>query len=125
MNCNPFFLKERAMTENEIKDMKEIINEYLEKIRGYEADIRETPECVEMWAKDPDMQVSVLHITAHSLANSGFYSNKALELIRQLSDRIKARRKQMRVELKPGESDGTFKPMGKREFRLANRLPGY
>lgn len=29
------------------------------------------------------------------------------------------------VQLKPGESDGTFKPMGRREYRQASRLPGY
>lgn len=27
--------------------------------------------------------------------------------------------------VKPGESDGSFKPMGRREFRKASRLPGY
>jgi len=27
--------------------------------------------------------------------------------------------------VKPGESDGTFKPMDRREFRQASRLPGY
>jgi len=27
--------------------------------------------------------------------------------------------------VKPGESDGSFKPMGRREFRHISRLPGY
>jgi len=84
------------MTEDEIKEMREIFSEYLEKTRGYEARIRETYAHVALWVKDPDMQVTNLNIAAHSLANSQYYACKAAELVRALSERIRARRKGLR-----------------------------
>jgi len=84
------------MNQDEIKEMKAIFSEYLNQIRGYEAQIRETHEHIEMWVKDPHMQISTLNIAAHSLSSSRFFAAKAAELIRALSDRIKARRKEIR-----------------------------
>jgi len=84
------------MTEAEIKEMKEIFSEYLEKTRGYEAQIRETYAHVALWVKDPEMQVTNLNIAAHSLANSQYYACKAAELVRALSDRITVRRREAR-----------------------------
>lgn len=84
------------MNESEIKEMEAIFSEYLEKKQGYEAQIRETYEHVAKWAKDPDMQVSTLGIAVHSFSCNGFYSYKAAELVRELIDLIKARRKEAR-----------------------------
>ena len=84
------------MTEDEIKEMKAIINEYLEKIQGHEQEIRETPEDVELWTKDLDLQISSLYIAAYSLSNSQFYASKAAERLRELTDRIKVRKKEAR-----------------------------
>ena len=84
------------MNEAEIKEMKAIFSEYLEKTQGYETQIQETYAHVEQWVKDPHMQISTLNIATHSLSCSRFYASKAVDLLRALSDRISERRKEAR-----------------------------
>ena len=89
------------MNEDEIKEMKTIISGYLDKVRGQEKLIQETPASVELWTRDPMMQASNLYIAVAALSNSQFYAARALEQLNDLTCRIKRHRKERRDVARP------------------------
>lgn len=84
------------MNQAEIREMKTILSGYLEKVRGLEKIISETPASVELWKRDPMMQASNLYMAVGALSNSQFYAARALEQLQDLTCRIKRHRKERR-----------------------------